>query len=300
MTVDERIDYLFKEKNNISSKDIINALDACSAVDPVAAPDALTIFYSGGEDEIINAIAGTDNSKVRLIRRTEGFKLMTSSDGTLSFSDLVSDVIRRENPTLTLKELEDKIGTFMYGISPANSTSLSMTDEHGLWTRLSAKFADETTGNAYSLCTDALEDRIYSRDELKHWLSTASDNATMNGITKSELSKYSGTERFEMVVDSARKDLANTELTTVNHVGTDGKEFLSKTGRTFTGSSLEDYIPDTSSKVTGDIYKFKSNEYTDAMIVLYKAENGTSIKIEKGGANVEKAVEVVKKVGGKK
>lgn len=167
LTVEEIIEYLFKEQDHISTIDITNALDACSAVDPYAGKDALTIFYSGGEDEIVNAIAKTNNSKVRLIRRTDGFKLMTSSRGHMTFDDIVIKVITRENPSLSPTQINEKVRNFLFKSSAANDPNLN-TDELGLWTKLSSRFAEGTTGDAYSLCSDAAENRIFSRDELKH------------------------------------------------------------------------------------------------------------------------------------
>lgn len=36
----------------------------------------------------------------------------------------------------------------------------------GFWTQISSRFAAETIGNAYSLCVNARDDRIFARDEL--------------------------------------------------------------------------------------------------------------------------------------
>ena len=45
-----------------------NIVNATSLVDPVANPDATTIFYSG---EKVDALAKSDNSKIRIIDRTD-------------------------------------------------------------------------------------------------------------------------------------------------------------------------------------------------------------------------------------
>ena len=124
LTVDEIIEYLFREQDHISTTDIINALDACSVVDPYAGKDALTIFYSGGEDEIVNAIAKTNNSRVRLIRRTDGYKLLTSSLDNISFDDLVYTAILRENPHLLEHEIDKMFNDFLFKPSAANDPSL--------------------------------------------------------------------------------------------------------------------------------------------------------------------------------
>ena len=119
MSVDEIIEYLFKEQNHISTTDLSNALDACSIVDTCAGPNALTIFYSGGEDQIINTIADTANPNVRLIRRTDAFKLLSSSNdtGDINFDQLVYDALKAENPLLTKNELDSLKNQKMYGVS---------------------------------------------------------------------------------------------------------------------------------------------------------------------------------------
>lgn len=126
MTVDEIIDYLYTEalKGHVFSTDQLDkAVDACSLVDRSANADAITIFYGGGEDAIINEIAATGNSNVRLIRRTDAFKLLASksSDESLMFDDLVYNALKNENPSCTPDQLKSMTTQKMYGVSPANS-----------------------------------------------------------------------------------------------------------------------------------------------------------------------------------
>lgn len=69
MTVEQIISWLIRkiENNEIITVDMLKDIVAsCSVIDPIAANDAVTIFYSGGEDAIANMLADTDNSKIRL------------------------------------------------------------------------------------------------------------------------------------------------------------------------------------------------------------------------------------------
>lgn len=69
MTVEEIITWLRErmENNEEITFDMLKDIVAsCSVIDPIAANDAVTIFYSGGEDAIANMLSDTDNSKIRL------------------------------------------------------------------------------------------------------------------------------------------------------------------------------------------------------------------------------------------
>lgn len=59
MDVDEIIKYFcerYESGEKISLKELRDAAKACSVTDPIANADAVTIFYSGGKDEIANAL----------------------------------------------------------------------------------------------------------------------------------------------------------------------------------------------------------------------------------------------------
>ena len=140
------------------------------------------------------------------------------------------------------------------------------------------------------MCSDAAEDRIFSRDELKQWLETADDNNTMNGIKKSDLEKLTGTERFGRVAEAARKDLAETKISLTEHTAPDGSHYLQKTGRNFEGSSLESYLPDNDVKPTD--LQVKSGDYSKASGVINNLSGVDSTK-----DNLQKVINVIDRVG---
>ena len=91
--------------------------------------------------------------------------------------------------------------------------------------------------DAYSLCTNAAENRIYSRDELRTWLANAPQDTKMAGISKDELLAMSqGKERFEAVKEKTIEDMQGTTL----YFDEEGI----KIGQTFGDTSLEGYVED--------------------------------------------------------
>ena len=82
----------------------------------------------------------------------------------------------------------------LYGVSDAG-TSAEVVGE-GFWTQISSRFAADTKGDAYSLCVNAKEDRIFSRDELKQWIEVVGDDAKFGEYTKSELMLMDDSSRF--------------------------------------------------------------------------------------------------------
>ena len=140
------------------------------------------------------------------------------------------------------------------------------------------------------MCSDAAEDRIFSRDELKQWLETADDINTMNGIKKSDLEKLTGTERFGRVAEAARKDLAETKISLTEHTAPDGSHYLQKTSRNFEGSSLESYLPDNDVKPTD--LQVKSGDYSKASGVINNLSGVDSTK-----DNLQKVINVIDRVG---
>lgn len=293
MTVDDIINYLYTEADNqhvITIDDLDKAVESCSVVDRFANENAITIFYSGGEDNIINEIADTGNPDVRLIRRTDAFKLLaSSSQNGKDFRVLVYSALKNEHPSYTVEQLNMMTDQKMFGVSAVNS-SVSEVGE-GYWAKISARFASETRGDAYSLCTDAAEDRIFSRDELKQWLAAVDDNKTMNGIKKSDLSRLTGEARFNCVVEAARADLADTSLSLTELQNDDGSRALGKTGRDFEGSLLEKYLPNN--RVKQNDIQVKSGDYTKAADVFHKVN-----EIEITEANLRKTISILDMVGG--
>ncbi len=71
MTVEEITEYFGDKYSNhevITLEELDKAVNATSLVDPVANPDATTIFYSG---EKVNALAKSDTPSIRIIDRTD-------------------------------------------------------------------------------------------------------------------------------------------------------------------------------------------------------------------------------------
>lgn len=104
MSIEEIIDY-FSDKwlndEKITLQELREASNVCNLTDPVAGEGAITIFYSGGEDAIANALANSDNSSIRVIRRTDRFKLLSYVDyenKNNSFNAWVEHAIKCENP----------------------------------------------------------------------------------------------------------------------------------------------------------------------------------------------------------
>ena len=197
MTVKEIITWLRNrmENNKEITIDMLKEIvSSCSVIDPIAGNDAITIFYSGGEDAIANMLADTGNSKIRLIRRTDAFKLLSYKDKYISFDEIVKYAIQYENPTLSKPKLESKMIDALYGVSDAG-TDTDIVGE-GFWTQISSRFAAETTGDAYSLCANARDDRIFARDELKQWIAAVDDNTKFGEYTKSELMLMDDSSRF--------------------------------------------------------------------------------------------------------
>ena len=59
MNVDEIIKYFcekYESGEKFSLKELRDAAKACSVTSPIANADAVTIFYSGGEDKIANLL----------------------------------------------------------------------------------------------------------------------------------------------------------------------------------------------------------------------------------------------------
>lgn len=152
MNVDEIIKY-FCEKHEcgekFSLKELRDAAKACSVTDPIANADAVTIFYSGGEDEIANALASSNNENIRVIRRTDRFKLLAYEDAYgNSFDTWVREAITHENPGIG-DELDNRLIQELYGVSDAGTDITEVGN--GFWSHASADFAAETKRNAYAL-----------------------------------------------------------------------------------------------------------------------------------------------------
>ncbi len=191
MTVEEIIEYFCNKFNNnepFSLQELREAVCSCSITDPVANADAITIFYSGGEDKIAEALGKSGNENIRIINRTDRFKLLSYKDESTvngnSFDAWVKNAIQYENPGIGDK-LDEVFIQEMYGVSEAGTDITEVGN--GYWSQASADFAAATSGDSYALITNARDDRIFAREELKQLYNVADDAKKISGYTRSEL-----------------------------------------------------------------------------------------------------------------
>ncbi len=231
---EEAYDVLFEKIDNsemVSVQDLRDIVATRSVVDPKAGENAVTVFYSGESEELINELSARADDKVRVIRRTEAFQFLADK----RFQPLLNDVIALNNPSWNDDMVKAEVINLLYESSETESEILK--EGEGFWTVISRRFAAETKGDAYSLCTNAAENRIFSRDELRTWLANAPQDAKMAGITKDDLLAMSqGKEQFEAVKAKTIEDMQDTTLY-FNERGI-------KVGQTFQGTSLEEYVED--------------------------------------------------------
>lgn len=228
--INEFLDMMSKGKNILLS-DIDEAISTRSVIDTIASPDAVTIFYSGEPEELINTIA-KDGSKIRMIRRTEAFEFV----GDKKLQKIVEYAVQCENPTWTEKQVEKEVGRLFYEASEYTSSGDLIKKGEGYWTEISRRFASDTKGDAYSLCTNASSTRIYAADELPTWLDVADDSAKMGGYTKAELLAMNKADRFKAIQDWTINDMNSTRV----FFDTNGN----KIGQTFADSSLSSRVSD--------------------------------------------------------
>ena len=93
----EIYDLLIKMLNSgekITYEDLKECVSTRSVVDTVAKQDAITVFFSGEDDKFIKNLSSGDNSKIRMIRRTEASKFLADDQ----FEKIVKNIIRRNYP----------------------------------------------------------------------------------------------------------------------------------------------------------------------------------------------------------
>ena len=151
-----------------------------SVKDPVAAEDALTVFYSGEGSEFPLRLSETAGGEIRMIDRTEACKFLADE----RFDKILNDAINFENPKLdsesqAFKDIHDSI---LYPGSRGSVSEGTWEASDGFWSIVSRRFASETSGGAYALVSNALPDRIFATDELKTLLETLPDGAKICGF----------------------------------------------------------------------------------------------------------------------
>ena len=165
---------------NYTVDEIREVVKTISVKDPVAAKDAVTIFYSGEGSEFPLRLSETAGGEIRMIDRTEACKFLTHKD----FETILEEAIKFENeaarkdPNL-LKSIKERV---LYPGSEGSVAEGSWRASDGFWSIVSRRFASETSGDAYALVSNALPDRIFATDELKTLLETLPDGAKICGF----------------------------------------------------------------------------------------------------------------------
>lgn len=128
--IDELLDMMSKGEK-ITLNDIDEIISTQSIVDTKAASDALTIFYSGEPENLINTIA-TGGSEIRMIRRTEAFEFVANDN----LADIVKYAIKGENPSWTADQIKDEVRRLFYEASEYDSTGNLTKKGQGYWTEV--------------------------------------------------------------------------------------------------------------------------------------------------------------------
>ena len=227
--------------------EIREVVKTISVKDPVAARDAVTVFYSGEGSEFPKGLSETAGGEIRMIDRTEACKFLTHK----KFEEILNNAIKFENSAAfkdrdLLKAIRESV---LYPGSEGSVADGSWRASEGFWSIVSRRFASETSGDSYALVSNALPDRIFGTDELKTLLETLPDGAKICGFDVAYLRTLPEGEPFRVIHDFAGKDLAGGEVFY--------DRFGRIAGRTFTGSSLssaagEGFIPaDYAFKLSG-------------------------------------------------
>ena len=167
-------------RERFSVDEIRDVVKTISVKDPIAAKEAVTIFYSGEGSSFPKNLSETAGGEIRMIDRTEACKFLAHED----FEEILNDAINFENPKLdsesqAFKDIHDSI---LYPGSRGSVAEGTWEASDGFWSIVSRRFASETSGDAYALVSNALPDRIFATDELKTLLETLPDEAKICGF----------------------------------------------------------------------------------------------------------------------
>ncbi|MEE0941129.1 MAG: hypothetical protein U0L31_04435, partial [Bifidobacteriaceae bacterium] len=166
-TAQQWIEYFWNKMirgERFSVDEIREVVKTISVKDPIAARDAVTIFYSGEGSEFPLRLSETAGGEIRMIDRTEACKFLADE----RFDKILNDAINFENPKLdsesqAFKDIHDSI---LYPGSRGSVAEGTWEASDGFWSIVSRRFASETSGDAYALVSNALPDRIFATDEL--------------------------------------------------------------------------------------------------------------------------------------
>ena len=104
MTAKEIIEELceiVKNQGDLSVKDLVDIVEGISVEDRIAGKEALTLFYTGESERLINKLVETSNENVRIIRRTDAYGFLADE----KFEYILKYAVKYDNPTLSENEL---------------------------------------------------------------------------------------------------------------------------------------------------------------------------------------------------
>ena len=182
-TAEEWLKYFWDKLNNgetVTVSDLRDAVKTISVKDPVAAKDAVTVFYSGEGSSFPKGLFETAGSGIRMIDRTEACKFLADDRFQEIFRNVVelefSEEMKVSNGFSNLQK------RFLYNGSSGSVAEGTWEASESFWSIVSRRFASETSGDAYALVSNALPDRIFATDELKTLLETLPDEAKICGF----------------------------------------------------------------------------------------------------------------------
>ena len=165
---------------NYTVDEIREVVKTISVKDPVAARDAVTVFYSGEGSSFPKGLSETAGGEIRMIDRTEACKFLAHRDFYKIFKNAVKfEYEYAAEDVEFFSELERK---FLFNGSSGSVAEGTWEASESFWSIVSRRFASETSGDAYALVSNALPDRIFATDELKTLLETLPDGAKICGF----------------------------------------------------------------------------------------------------------------------
>ena len=257
MTAKEIIEELceiVKNQGDLSVKDLVDIVEGISVEDRIAGKEALTLFYTGESERLINKLVETSNENVRIIRRTDAYGFLADE----KFEYILKYAVKYDNPTLSENELIKEVNRLLYEASYYDEAG-NFVEGEGFWTIISRRFAADTTGDAYSLCCNGKSDRIFFMDELRTWLNAVSDDKCMCGYTKAELMAMNEGERFYAIKNTVIEEFEGTTA----YIGMDDYGNPEIIGRTFGGTSLEGLLVNETPEIC--IMTIENSEYMEAI-----------------------------------
>lgn len=229
--------YEIGEKITIQILDL--AVNSRSVDDKIAPSDALTVFYSGENDDFVKSFV-ENNPHIRNIKHTEAYAFIDDK----RFKSILEDAVTNTYPGFTSDEIKNEINRRLRETS--DNTKSPYISGIGYWTEVSRKFAEETRGDSYAFISRSSFEKIFGSDELRSLIESPSTDVKICCIDKELLKTQSLREAFETVKNSVISDLSES-IEYYNSIGR-------KIGQNFTGTSLDGRFNDD----PPDNYYFKT------------------------------------------